>query len=195
MSQNEKDTVVQIISSTFALNPSVNSVIGTGGNRSKKLKRLSRYAYFKGLNRQGIHLSSNRKGVAICFRSDQNKSSLSELYAEFRFALTLKPKLIFRALKRERYIVTHRIEQPHLYFWFFGVEKGGGQAAFELADKIIENSKREGLPILLETSVARNKVIYERYGFKVYHEWIDETGTPLWFMSKPAKNEQIQNYG
>ena len=57
--------------------------------------------------------------------------------------------------------------------FIFGVKKGGDRAAFELKNYIFQMSQNEKNPILLETSVKRNKLIYERYGFYVYHEWID----------------------
>lgn len=184
MSDNGKDRIIAIIERTFDLNPSVNSVIGKGGNRRKKLSRLARFAYEKSKNKNGIFLSANSKGTALCFRSDAKGYSISELISEVKFAYSIPISKVFQTLRRESYIKKHRLQIPHLYFWFFGVESGGGDAAFELKNKIFNLSFNENLPILLETSVPRNRSIYERYGFQVYHEWVDENGTLLWFMSR-----------
>ena len=72
-----------------------------------------------------------------------------------------------------------------MYFWFLGVEKGGDQAVYELKDHLFELSKNQQLPILLETSVPRNRSVYERYGFEVYHTWEDSgNDKALWFMMR-----------
>lgn len=180
--QHKKDSV-RIIADTFDANPSVNIVIGDKGNRKKKIRRLADYAFVKALNRKGAYLSDNKMGTALCFASNEKTFSLSEIYYEVRFAFSIPIKKVFQTLKRESYIKKHRIEGDHLYFWFLGVQKGGGQAGFEMKDYLFALSEKEGLPIILETSVKRNKDIYERYGFKVYHEWADSGGGKrLWFM-------------
>jgi hypothetical protein len=188
--EHKKDSV-RIIADTFDANPSVNIVIGDKGNRQKKIRRLADYAFVKALNREGAYLSDNKMGTALCFASDKKVFSLAEIYFEVRFALSIPVKKVFQTLKRESYIKKHRIERDHLYFWFLGVQKGGGKAGFEMKDYLFDLSEKEGLPIILETSVERNKQIYERYGFEVYHVWPDSGGgKPLWFMVRLPKNQK-----
>ena len=72
-------------------------------------------------------------------------------------------------------------------FWFFGVNKEGqGKgAAKELWDYIIKMAENDDLPIYLETSVAKNKIVYERFGFEVYHTWDNrDENITIWFMKK-----------
>jgi hypothetical protein len=178
---------VRIITETFDANPSVNIVIGDGGNRRKKIRRLAAYAYIKSLNRNGAYLSDNRLGTALCFRSNVGKWNFKEILYEVRFALSIPVKKVVQTLKRESYIKKYRFKGDHLYFWFLGVTKGGGATVYEIKDYLFQLSETEKLPILLETSVERNKEIYERYGFKVYHEWPDSgNGKTLWFMMRDA---------
>lgn len=181
----DKKEAVQIITNTFDQNPSVNIVIGSSGNRRKKIGRLGNYAFIKAFNRNGAYLSSNRKGAALCFESEAKGTNFAEFWAEFPFAISIPPKKVIQTLKRESYIKKHRFEGKHLYFWFLGVEKDGGQAVFELKEHLFELSKQKQLPILLETSVERNRSVYERYGFEVYHTWKDSGGgKALWFMMR-----------
>lgn len=178
-----KTLSVQIITEAFDTNPSVNIVIGDKGNRKKKISRLADYAFVKSLNRDGAYLSDNKKGTALCFRSNTGSSDFKEFMFELRFAFSIPIKKVFQTLKREGYIKKHRYQGDHLYFWFLAVEKDGGKAVFEMKDYLFDLSEKEELPILLETSVERNKVIYERYGFNVYHTWPDSgNGKTLWFM-------------
>lgn len=179
----DKAESVKIITDAFDTNPSVNIVIGEKGNRRKKISRLAAYAFVKSLNRDGAYLSDNKKGTALCFRSNHGSSNIKELMHELRFAFSIPIKKVFQTLRRESYIKKHRYQGKHLYFWFLAVEKGGGRAGFEMKDYLFDLSEKEKRPILLETSVERNKIIYERYGFKVYHTWPDSgNGKTLWFM-------------
>jgi len=181
----DKQDCIRIIASTFGANPSINVVIGQGGNKQKKLSRLAEYAFAKAQGKKGAYLSSNRKGTALVFRSDDTRFNLKEQYYEIRFALSLPVKNIFSTLQRERFLKEHRYGKPHLYFWFLGVEKGGGKAVYELKEIVFEKALQEKLPIVLETSVWRNVLAYQRYGFEIYYEWEDkENGITVWFMKK-----------
>jgi hypothetical protein len=179
---DKKDSVA-IIAETFDANPSVNIVIGDKGNRRKKISRLADYAFIKALNRDGAYISDNKMGTALCFRSNRGSSTLKEFLYEMRFAVAIPIKKVVQTLKRESYLKKHRYKGDHLYFWFLGVKNGGGRAGFELKDYLFQLSEEENLPILLETSVERNKDIYLRFNFRVYHEWPDSGGgKTLWFM-------------
>ena len=179
----DKIESVRIIIETFDANPSVNIVIGDKGNRRKKISRLAEYAFIKALNRDGAFLSNNKKGIALCYRSNYGSSNFKEFLYELRFAFSIPIKKVIQTLKREAYIKKHRYQGKHFYFWFFGVQKDADKAGFELKNYLFQLSEKEQLPILLETSVERNKLIYERYGFKVYHVWPDSgDGIALWFM-------------
>jgi hypothetical protein len=188
----DKTELVNIISETFDANPSVNIVIGDKGNRKKRVELMAEYAFIKALNRDGAYLSENKKGIALFYHSNYGKSNLKEFFCELRFALSLPIKKVFQALKRETYLKKHRYQGAHFYFWFFGVQKGGGKAGFDLKNALYQLSEQEQLPIVLETSVARNKIVYERYGFKVYHQWSDYgEGHTLWFMKREVPKDFV----
>jgi hypothetical protein len=184
----DKEDITRIIATTFDQNPSVNIVIGSGGNRRKKIERLAHYAFAKSANRKGAFISKNRRGAALCFHSNAKGTNARELWEELRFALAIPVKKVVQTLRREGYIKKHRYPEDHLYFWFLGVEKGGGTAAFEMKEELFQRADQAGLPILLETSVARNRTVYRRYGFEVYHTWEDSgDGNALWFMIRHPK--------
>ena len=187
--KSDKKLVVQIITETFEQNPGVNWLLKQGGDRKKKIKRLAEFTFVKARIRNGVFVSSNSKGVAICYKFNVRKFSLSELYYELKFSLTsINISRIPKVLKRENYRKKQRPQSgKYLYFWFLGVLSGGGNAVFELRDGIFEMAKNEHLPIYMETAVERNKLIYERYGFRTYHFWNDEKEKiRFWFMKREA---------
>jgi len=71
----DKKKAITIITETFDANPSVNIVIGKGGNCRKKISRLGSYAFVKALNRNGAFMSTNKMGIALCFHSGDQSAS------------------------------------------------------------------------------------------------------------------------
>jgi hypothetical protein len=185
----DKSLIVHIISETFDSNPSVNSVIGSSGNRKKKIKRLAEFAFVKALNKNGAYLSNNMKGAALFYRADQNSFSFKEQWYELKFALTSIPiRNILKVLRRESYFKKRRPQDgKYYYFWFLGVLENGNNAGFELKNIVLRKAKEDNLPIYLETSVYRNVIAYQRFGFEIYHEWEDVSNNGVvWFMRKEA---------
>lgn len=190
-SSEQMERVLEILSNSFRNNPSVDSVINSQRDKLNQIDVLVNYAYWKARNRDGVFISEDERGVALCFKSDQQRINLKELVAELSFARAISFKKAIQAVKREKEIKRKRISDPHLYFWFFGAEPGGNDAR-ELKNEIFRWSEKSKLPILAETSVSRNKEIYQRFGFKVYDEYIDQNGTLLWFMCRYPNLDEDQ---
>lgn len=184
-SKKDKTLVVNIITETFQNNPGVNWMFSSKGKQSKNIKRLADFVFIKCLNRNGILISSNEKGVALFYRSDKRIFSILELYYEIRFGLFSIPlNKLPKVLRRESLRKGKRPKnEPYYYFWFLGVLKEGANAGFELNKALINMSKEDNIPIFLETSIERNKDIYERIGYKTYDYLNDESNKPsFWFL-------------
>lgn len=184
---SDKKTVVHIISTMFKNNPGVNWMFSNKGSLDKKLKRLAEYAFVKCYNKKGVFLSNNKKGVALIYRSDIDQFSLRETLYQLKFVLlsidkTKLKDILFRESYRNK-IRPHNT--PYYYFWFLGILKDGEKAAFEFHKEILNMADKEKLPIYLETTVERNKIIYEKMGFTTYHFWRDEKkNIQFWFMRR-----------
>lgn len=184
-----KNRTISIIEESFVNNPSVASVINR--KKPKSLTSLARYAYQTASRRDGVLLSADSEAVAICYPYHLQKEGVKDLWNQLLLAwncigLTKLPEV----MKREAYVKNTRpADGQFLYFWFFGATARGKKsgAALELKSHIFEWSERDDLPIYLETSVMRNKRVYEYYGFETYHEWKQPNGTTLYFMRRPTK--------
>ena len=184
-SRADQELVVNIITTTFASNPGVNWMFRKGGDPIKKLTSLADYVFIKALLRDGIYISSNEKGVAICYQYNKSLPSLTELFYQIRFVLTsVSPGFIPSLLRRESYRKRIRPKSgAYLYFWFLGVMPGGDDAGFELKNAIFNEAREKNLPIYLETAIKRNQQVYDRIGFKTYHHWVDKKqNIQFWFM-------------
>ncbi|MCK5401764.1 MAG: hypothetical protein KAJ28_09020 [Flavobacteriaceae bacterium] len=183
--KSDMNLVVNIITETFYKNPGVNWLIKKRGTRKKKIRKLAQYAYIKSYMRDGVYISSNGKGVALCYKFNSYKFSFTELWYELRFALTaIKISRLIKVLKREARRCSIRPKSgEYYYFWFLGVLPEGKGAGFELNNAIFEKASKDNLPIYLETTIERNKKIYERIGYKEYHYWEDKKeDITFWFL-------------
>jgi hypothetical protein len=183
----DKGKVVNILTRTFDAIPGVNWMLKKSGNHERKIRRLANYAVTKALLRDGVYISSNEKGVALCFKYNLRVVSFTKVFYQIKFVLlSVKLNRILRMMKLELYKERSRPRDgEYLYFWFFGVLKDGNDAAFELKNAIFRKSFQDNLPIYLETSLERNQYVYEKYGFKTYHYWEDkEENIQFWFMKR-----------
>lgn len=182
---NDKEKAARIIAETFEANPGINWLLYKNCNRKKTIKRLADYAFIKSYLRDGAFISSNEKGVALCYKYNAKLFSLKETYYLLRFALSSIPIIrILKVLKREAYRKKKRPSTGnYYYFWFLGVNKSGSGAAFELNNEIKKLAQESGLPIYLETTVEKNKIVYERMGYELFHLWENKPeDIKFWFL-------------
>jgi hypothetical protein len=110
---------------------------------------------------------------------------LKEFLLELRFGLsyigiTRLPAVLAREAFRKK---QRPAEKEYLYFWFLAALPDAKEAAFELKNGIFSMAREKGLPVFTETSVERNKKIYERFGFKTYQIWEDpKEKLKFWFL-------------
>jgi len=191
ITKSDKQTVTEIIVQSMGNLPGIKWIVGDNPRKlSKRLQAFADFVFETAFPRNGIILSSDKKGVAIFFKQNIKKFTLKDYWNRLKFALCCTG--ITRALeiyKRERYIVNQRpCTKQYFYFWVFSVlpsARGLGTAASELKNIILAESARQKLPIFLETSNPQNKRVYERYGFRVYHEWyVPHRNFTLWFMKR-----------
>jgi hypothetical protein len=124
--------------------------------------------------------------MALAFRSDRGRFDLLTLILWFRLGITtLRWRRVPALLQLERYRRKQRTSRPHLYFWFMGVEAGGESAGTELKNGIFGMADEAKLPVYAETSVKRNKTVFERIGFNTYHRWKSKDGIlEFWFLRR-----------
>jgi hypothetical protein len=187
--KKDRIKVVRIIEESFKENPSVTWVVKNDNKKSQRLTYLAEYIFDLGLLKKGVYLSTDETAVAVCYKYNINVNFLIKYYYQIRLLCkAIGFRKVGSTLERQSYFKKHRRgEENFLYFWVFGAsdEGKGHGGAKELQSDIFQLSKDMNLPIYLETSVRKNKVVYERFGFSIYHTWhVEEQGIDLWFMKR-----------
>lgn len=187
--KSDREKVVGIISEAFAKNPSVLFVVRKDKKLDKRIRALAEYSFDTAFIRDGVFLSDDEKGVAICYPSALKKDGFMDYILQVKLILKcIGISRVGKVLKRESILKKHRLKDDHLYFWFLGVssERDSYDTVIDLRNSIFNWAEKEKLPILLETSVSKNKRVYERFGFETYFTWSPETDDDydLYFMRK-----------
>jgi len=187
VTKNDKARVVRIIEESFKGNPSVTWVVKDDHKKDQRLKALAEYLFDVGFAKKGVYLSTDNNATAIIFRFNNKLNKLVEKYHEARLLIrAIGIKKMFKILHRQAYLKSQKpASGEYLYMWVFGAsDEGRGQGgALELKEGIFQLSRDVKLPIYIETTVAQNRMVYERYGFSVYHSWpVPHQGITVWFM-------------
>ncbi|MEQ8904477.1 hypothetical protein [Ekhidna sp.] len=180
--------VINILTQSFQTNPSALWVIKQDEKVQKRLKALIEYAVKTGLENNGVFLSDDESAAAICFKEPAKSSLISYWNQVQLIRKAIGISRVPHVLRREGYLKKHRHNDPHFNFWFLGTnpERKDGAGAYDIKREIFQLSLEKQLPILLETSVERNKQVYEYFGFNVYHTWKPSTNYTLWFMKRDS---------
>ena len=183
-----KKSALRVLVASFGDNPGALWVIKKKGNISNRLTALCTFCLEVSMQKNGAYLTSDTNGVALIYKSIARQNPIQWLWGYIK----LGNKCIgwdraISIIKRESTIQKKRPNKEHLYFWMLAVEdnKFGLSTIIEIRDFAYELSSRYNLPIYAETTLPKNLLMYERYGFTVYHTWVvEEEGITMWFLER-----------
>jgi len=155
----DKQAIVELLTSSFDENQSVNYIIAQDKDRVKRIKALMAYSFEICLLNGEVWISENKDSCCLILYPQRERFSLKAVWLDIIFitkAIGLRG--ITRVLNRERQVKFKRPKHKMLYLWFIGVKtdqqnKGVGSA---LLKEVISRANQEHLPIYLETSNLKN---------------------------------------
>jgi GNAT superfamily N-acetyltransferase len=145
-----------------------------------------------------IHQSRDGAGVIALIPpgSDQRAQAIDEIVVTGMAALTPDGGRRYAAFWA--WIEACHPHEPHWLLDQLAVEpaaqsRGTGSALIRFA---LQRASDEGLPLFLETGVARNVALYGRFGFTVTHEADAPGGGPhVWFMRRDPVPARLSGSG
>jgi hypothetical protein len=180
--------VIDMLSKAFLDNPRVLRTVKEG-DKLKRLRIMTEYAYDLVSKYNGIFLSSDKSTAMLYYRKSEHRRNLHDTYRYIRmFLLCIKPSKAAEIQKRENHIESLRLQGiDYIYVWLLGnnPEIKGLRGLAEIRDHLDEQSVKHQLPILIETTVERNLKLYQFVGFEVYHHWYDDKeDMNVWFLKR-----------
>lgn len=181
-----KQLVIDILTSSFDNNKSVNYIVKQDNKRINRIKELMDYSFEVCYQFGKVYLSDDKKACALILFPDQKKTTLKSVWLDI--SLILKSVGVFnilKVLKRESKIKAVQDKNLMYYLWFIGVNPiyqhcgTGGK----LMEELIADSEKMQRPICLETSTLKNLPWYRKFGFEIYHE--QDLSYKLFFLKRP----------
>ena len=190
IAEEDKQRFIDIIVDAFANNPSVMDVVKQDDKKAWRLRKLAEYSFAFGERRKGNYLSTDKNGIVISYVEDVKRGFMDHLADLKLIAQVSGLRRAGYLLRKEAYKSKVRPKEPFYYVWFLGVDSAyrGGECIQELKRRVFDEAERLKLPILLETTVEKNKNVYEYFGFELYHEYrFHEAMPPTYFMRRPPR--------
>lgn len=191
--QSQYRRALEILVGAFEDIPGTNIFTRTE-EKQLSIHELCSFCLEESIERHGAFLSNDENGVALVFRNFPPKRSLRRLFRKLRFIHRgIGWKNLRTVLARERKIKKIRPQEDSLFFWMLAADVGKAHPspAADLKEKIFEYADKLGLPIYAETTVRKNRIVYERYGFHTYDELRDRSDEfSTWFLVRHPQNAQ-----
>jgi len=182
---NDKTLVVDILSSSFNDNKSVNYIVKQDNKRKQRLRKLMEYSFDVCSIFGHVFLSADKKACALVLMPDKKKTNLKSIWLDIKLITScIGISNIKKTLERESKINKLHPKELMYYLWFIGVDpkeqnKGIGS---KLLTDIINEAIKMNRPVYLETSTLKNIPWYQKFGFKIYNEV--DLGYKLFFLKK-----------
>lgn len=190
----EKQEIIRHVADILKETPSAEDIVKKGGNRDKRFLYLARHMVEKGIKKDGLILSENGQGIAILFRTNKKDSSfLNDIKDNIGLLLNVTGiRNAFKIIKNQGYIKAQRPDKgDYLYCWFWGIVKddrgAGTQVAKEMKDEFLRRANTLQLPLFADTRTKRNVLVYQKFGFELFHTWKRPDGNTMWFMRYDPK--------
>jgi len=119
-----------------------------------------------------VFIDSNKAGI-ICFFEAKEKRSASFIKELGLIVFGIGPLRILRVWRRKKEVQRfHSQWENFIHCSYLAVRKSarGHGAIFELRNSLFQFQQEKQLPILIETTIEKNKRVYERIGFSVHEE-------------------------
>lgn len=182
---NDEPIVINILTSSFEENKSVNYVVGQGGQKKRRIRLLMEYSFRTCLQFGNVFLSDDKKGCALVLYPDKQKTNLQTMLREIKLVTcSIGIGNIYKTIKREAAIKKRHPSIPFSYLWFIGVcpKAQGIGVGSTLLTQFLQYSQEQNRNVFLETSTLINLPWYKRFGFQLYDEL--DLGFKLFFLKR-----------
>ncbi|MCU0434114.1 MAG: hypothetical protein MUC87_11715 [Bacteroidia bacterium] len=189
LTASDRLRAIDVLEAAFEENRAICTFVKDYG-RKKALRKIISYSVNFALRRKGVFASDDFNSILLCYPHHAACHVLPDMLAKCKLILTaLSLRRIFKILRHYRYIQSIRPNKgKYLYIWYWGTLVKGNNIAENrnMISTIFDMARENEMDIYAETTIRKNKNVYERYGFEVYHEWQnEELNIKVWFMRKP----------
>ncbi len=186
INKTNRNIAISIMQEAMGSNPNLSWM--TGGN-SNRLINFYKFCLRLAMLYKGAYLNSDKKGIVLFYKRGASSSFFRQIkglqiYTPFIFN-AIKISKLFLICKLQNKIQKFTPKTPHLYCLIIAVKPNqkSTQTIIQLRDFLFQQSQKKKLPIYVQTSLMRNKILFEHYGFECYKE-IPNGNYKLWLLKR-----------
>ncbi|MEJ7737019.1 MAG: GNAT family N-acetyltransferase [Chitinophagaceae bacterium] len=183
--RKDKERIIDILTSSFEENKSVNYIIQQDGKRMERIRNLMDYSFELCHMFGHVFLSDDKKACALILLPDKKKTSIKSILLDMKLITSsMGISNIKKAMEREAKVKRLHPKGLIYYLWYIGVdaEEQNMGIGSSLLKEVLKESYTKQRPVYLETSELKNIPWYEKFGFKIYNEL--DLGYKLIFMKR-----------
>lgn len=174
-------------------------IVKDDSKRKERFHYLAKYMVEKAIEKDGLIVSENGRGIAILYRTHhKDRKFFKDMIQDLKLAYHVTGiRKGLKVMKTQKYVREQRPKEgEYLYCWFWGIlEDSRGsddsKTAYQMKNRFYEIAKDLQLPIYAETRIRRISLAYRRYGFELFHEWDHPSGDRMYFLRyTPPPKEQ-----
>lgn len=185
----DKEEVIEKVALLLKEIPTSLEIVKNDSKKDKRFHYLATHMVEKALKKDALIISENQKGIAILFKTSKQEENfwkelpeqLGLLFKVTGFSNALK------ILKTQNYIKQQRPQEgEYLYCWFWGIladARGADtQTGKEMKDEFYRQAEEYKIPLYAETRMRQNALVYQRFGFELFHKWQHPSGDTVYFL-------------
>lgn len=168
---SDKDLVIDILTSSFDTNKSVNYIVSQDKYRRDRIKTLMSYSFDLCYLFGEIFLSDDKKACALILFPDKKKTTLKTVFLDVKLILfSISLRNVKKVLSRDSMIKGSYPDELMYYIWFIGVNTNYQKTGIgsSLLNELISDSILKKRRIYLETSMQENVPWYKKNNMEVY---------------------------
>lgn len=165
--EKDKDRIVDILSTAFNDNKSINFVVKQDLRRENRLKFLINYSFFMGMEFGDVFLTEDKQACAIVLYPHKKKTTFKAIWWDTQLVFRCIGLInLFKVTERETSLKKFYPNENFAHLWYIGVDpkSQGLGIGTDLMQQLLNKVK---LPFYLETSTERNLPFYKKFGFEV----------------------------
>jgi len=185
----DKEVIIDRVAEILKETPASMQIVKKGGDRDKRFRYLAKHMVEKAIKYDALVLSENEMGIAVVFQNSKSKGSLlEEMIQDLKLVFNVTGfKNVRQILRNQKYIKEQRPKnEDYLYCWFWGISKeargADTQVGKQMKDEFLKRAKDLNLPLYAETQTRRNTIVYQKFGFDLFHTWNRPDGKTMYFM-------------
>lgn len=188
-----REQIVEMLVRSFQNNPTLKAL--TSQHNPAGVRNIIEYSFDFARRRDGIMLSDEKNCAVLFYKNSSHPRSVYEYLQKLRLLVTTLPfRKLLNILFHLNYINSARGAKGDFYYlWYLGSSAGSRMIdTRKFILEIFEKADSENLPIYAETTLLKNKLVFERYGFKTYKTWYNrKLDIRVYFMKREVVRADI----